>query len=80
LFFITLVLYLTATAATALSWGRELRVVSIFTGAGIGGEYTATDDPGIGAGVRMDDLVINGFCRAAMGLSAIVLLDPGDRS
>ena len=42
LFFITLTLYLLATAATALSWDRASYATFRFlTGAGIGGEYTA---------------------------------------
>jgi MFS family permease len=42
LFFITLALYLTATAATALSWNlASFLLFRFLTGAGIGGEYTA---------------------------------------
>jgi MFS family permease len=42
LFFITLALYLTATAATALSWNvASYALFRFLTGAGIGGEYTA---------------------------------------
>src|SRR5205814_733588 len=42
LFFITLGLYLTATAATALSWDFwSFAVFRVLTGAGIGGEYAA---------------------------------------
>ena len=42
LFFITLALYLSATAATALSWGvASYALFRFLTGAGIGGEYTA---------------------------------------
>src|SRR5258706_10940910 len=42
LFFITLALYLTATAATALSWGvASYAFFRFLTGAGIGGEDTA---------------------------------------
>jgi hypothetical protein len=42
LFFITLALYLSATAATAFSWNVASYVLFRFlTGAGIGGEYTA---------------------------------------
>src|SRR5262249_62416718 len=41
LFFITLVVYLVATAATALSWNLwSFALFRFFTGAGIGGEYT----------------------------------------
>src|SRR6202035_3237024 len=42
LFFITLALYLMATAATALSWSvASYALFRFLTGAGIGGEYTA---------------------------------------
>jgi MFS family permease len=42
LFFITLAVYLVATAATALSWNlASFALFRFFTGAGIGGEYTA---------------------------------------
>jgi MFS family permease len=42
LFFITLVVYLLATAATALSWNIwSFALFRFLTGAGIGGEYTA---------------------------------------
>src|ERR1700738_5651250 len=42
LFFITLALYLAATAATALSWNlASYALFRFLTGAGIGGEYTA---------------------------------------
>src|SRR5262249_43826720 len=42
LFFITLAIYLVATAATGLSWGLWSFVLFRFlTGPGIGGEYTA---------------------------------------
>ena len=42
LFFITLAVYVTATAATALSWDlRSFALFRFLTGAGIGGEYTA---------------------------------------
>ena len=42
LFFITLALYLMATAATALSWSvGSYALFRFLTGAGIGGEYTA---------------------------------------
>src|ERR1700692_3153049 len=42
LFFIPLALYLTATAATALSWSvASYALFRFLTGAGIGGEYTA---------------------------------------
>jgi MFS family permease len=84
LFFITLALYLAATAATALSWNIAVYVLFRFlTGAGIGGEYTAinsTIQELVPARYRgWTDLVINGsfWIGAALGASsAIVLLDP----
>src|SRR6202047_2352522 len=83
LFFITLALYLSATAATALSFDIESYALFRFlTGAGIGGEYTAinsTIQELVPARYRgWTDLVINGsfWIGAAMGaVSAIVLLD-----
>jgi len=84
LFFITLALYLTATAATALSWDLwSYALFRFLTGAGIGGEYTAinsTIQELMPARYRgWTDLVINGsfWIGAAIGaISAIVLLDP----
>ena len=84
LFFITLALYLTATAATAMSWSvASYALFRFLTGAGIGGEYTAinsTIQELVPARYRgWTDLVINGsfWIGAAMGgVSAIVLLDP----
>jgi MFS family permease len=84
LFFITLALYLTATAATALSQGvLSYALFRFLTGAGIGGEYTAinsTIQELVPARYRgWTDLVINGsfWIGAAIGAaSAIVLLDP----
>jgi MFS family permease len=84
LFFITLALYLTATAATALSWSvASYALFRFLTGAGIGGEYTAinsTIQELVPARYRgWTDLLINGsfWIGAAMGaVSAIVLLDP----
>jgi MFS family permease len=84
LFFITLAVYLTATAATALSWSVASYVLFRFlTGAGIGGEYTAinsTIQELVPARYRgWTDLIINGsfWIGAAVGASsAIVLLDP----
>ncbi len=84
LFFITLALYLTATAATALSWNlASYALFRFLTGAGIGGEYTAinsTIQELVPARYRgWTDLVINGsfWIGAAMGaISAIILLDP----
>src|ERR1700692_2285616 len=46
LFFITLAVYLTATAATALSWSvASYAFFRFLTGAGIGGEYPAINSP-----------------------------------
>ncbi|RED22788.1 putative MFS family arabinose efflux permease [Rhodopseudomonas thermotolerans] len=84
LFFITLALYLSATAATALSWDiASYALFRFLTGAGIGGEYTAinsTIQELMPARYRgWTDLVINGsfWIGAAIGaVGAIVLLDP----
>lgn len=84
LFFITLAVYLVATAATALSWDvRSFALFRFLTGAGIGGEYTAinsTIQELIPARYRgWTDLIINGsfWIGAALGaVGAIVLLDP----
>ena len=84
LFFITLAVYLSATAATALSWDiASYALFRFLTGAGIGGEYTAinsTIQELVPARYRgWTDLVINGsfWIGAALGAaSAIVLLDP----
>ncbi len=84
LFSITLVVYLTATAATGLSWNAASFVLfRSLTGAGIGGEYTAinsTIQELIPARLRgWTDLLINGsfWIGAAVGAGgSIVLLDP----
>jgi MFS family permease len=84
LFFITLAVYLVATAATALSFNLASFVLfRFFTGAGIGGEYTAinsTIQELVPARYRgWTDLVINGsfWVGAAVGAAgSIVLLDP----
>src|SRR5215207_2359283 len=84
LFFITVIVYLTATAATALSWNVwSFALFRFLTGAGIGGEYAAinsTIQELTPARVRgWTDLVINGsfWIGAAMGAAgSIVLLDP----
>jgi MFS family permease len=84
LFFITLAVYLAATAATALSWNLfSYALFRALTGAGIGGEYTAinsTIQELVPARYRgWTDLIINGsfWLGAALGASsAIVLLDP----
>ena len=84
LFFITLAVYLVATAATAFSWDLwSFALFRFLTGAGIGGEYAAinsTIQELIPARVRgWTDLVINGsfWVGAAVGAAgSIVLLDP----
>jgi MFS family permease len=84
LFFITLSVYLVATAATALSWNFwSFALFRFLTGAGIGGEYTAinsTIQELVPARVRgWTDLVVNGsfWVGAALGAAgSIVLLDP----
>ena len=84
LFFMTLAVYLVATAATALSWNLwSFTLFRFFTGAGIGGEYTAINSAIqelIPARYRgWTDLVINGsfWIGAALGAAgSIVLLDP----
>jgi len=84
LFFITVVVYLVATAATAFSWNIwSFALFRFITGAGIGGEYAAinsTIQELIPARVRgWTDLVINGsfWVGAALGAAgSIVLLDP----
>jgi MFS family permease len=84
LFFITLTVYLVATAATALSWNVwSFALFRFLTGAGIGGEYTAinsTIQELVPARYRgWTDLVINGsfWIGAALGaIGSIVLLDP----
>jgi MFS family permease len=84
LFFITLALYLAATAATAFSWNlASFLVFRFLTGAGIGGEYTAinsTIQEFTPARVRgHTDLAINGtfWVGAALGaLGSLVLLEP----
>ncbi|HJS60818.1 MAG TPA: MFS transporter, partial [Pseudolabrys sp.] len=84
LFFLTLAVYLTATAATAFSWNvASFAFFRFLTGAGIGGEYSAinsTIQELVPARVRgWTDLVINGsfWIGAALGaLGSLVLLDP----
>src|SRR3954449_9663652 len=84
LFFITVAVYLTATALTAFSWNfATYAIFRALTGAGIGGEYAAINsaiDELIPARVRgRVDLMINGsyWVGAAMGSGATVfLLDP----
>ncbi len=84
LFFITLAVYLAATAATAFSWDFwSFATFRLLVGAGIGGEYAAvnsTIQELIPARVRgWTDLLINGsfWIGAAMGAAgSLVLLDP----
>src|SRR6476660_5920181 len=84
LFFITLAVYLVATAATALAWNLwSFALFRFFTGAGIGGEYTAIDSSIqelVPARYRgWSDLTINGsfWIGAALGAAgSIVFLDP----
>ena len=85
LFILTLLLYLCATALTALSWSFwSYAIFRALTGAGIGGEYAAINsaiDELIPARVRgRVDLIINGsfWIGAAIGSAAtIALLDTG---
>jgi len=84
LFFVTLAVYLLATAATASAWNLwSFALFRFVTGAGIGGEYTAINSaiqeltPARFRG-RID-LLINGsfWIGAALGAAAsLVLLDP----
>src|SRR5262249_28735653 len=84
LFFITLAVYLVATAATSLSWNlASFALFRFLTGAGIGGESTAINSATqelVPARYRgWTDLVINGsfWVGAALGAAgSIVLLDP----
>ena len=84
LFFITLALYLAATAATAFSWNLwSFCLFRFLTGAGIGGEYTAinsTIQEFVPARYRgRIDLLVNGsfWIGAALGAGgSVVLLDP----
>lgn len=84
LFFVTLAVYLTASFLTAFANGFvTLAIFRFFTGAGIGGEYSAINaaiDELLPARVRgRADLAINGtyWLGAALGsLGTLVLLDP----
>ena len=85
LFNLTILLYLTATAATAFSWNfASFTFFRALTGAGIGGEYAAVNsaiDELIPARVRGHvDLMINStfWAGAALGSGAsLLLLDTG---
>jgi MFS family permease len=81
LFTVTLLLYLCATALTALSWSFvSYALFRALTGAGIGGEYSAINsaiDELIPARVRgRVDLIINSsfWIGAALGSLAIIIL------
>jgi MFS family permease len=85
LFFATLGLYLTATAATACAWNfTSFALFRLLTGAGIGGEYTAINSAIqelVPARFRgRTDLAINGsfWLGAALGAGgAVFFLAPG---
>jgi MFS family permease len=85
LFFVTLGLYLAATASTAASWDFwSFALFRFLTGAGIGGEYTAINSAiqeFIPARFRgRTDLAINGsfWIGAALGAAgAVLFLQPG---
>ena len=85
LFFVTLGLYLVATAATACSWDFwSFALFRALTGAGIGGEYAAINSAiqeFIPARFRgRTDLAINGsfWIGAALGAAgAVLFLQPG---
>src|SRR6266851_5655024 len=77
LFFITLSVYLVATAATALSWNVwSFALFRFFTGAGIGGEYTAinsTIQELVPARYRgWTDLVVNGSFWVGAAVGAVL--------
>lgn len=81
LFFLTLALYLSATAATAFSWNfASYTLFRALTGCGIGGEYAAVNsavDELIPARVRGHvDLVVNStfWIGAALGSGGAILL------
>ena len=85
LFFVTLGLYLVATAATACSWDFwSFALFRFLTGAGIGGEYTAINSAiqeFVPARFRgRTDLAINGsfWIGVALGAGgAVLFLQPG---
>lgn len=84
LFTLTVLVYLTATIATGLSWDfHSFAFFRFLTGAGIGGEYSAVNSaiqeliPARRRGTT--DLAVNGtfWGGAAIGaLSSVILLDP----
>jgi MFS family permease len=83
LFFVTLAIYMAATAATSFSWNIwSFALFRFLTGAGIGGEYAAINSAIqelIPARIRgWTDLVINGsfWLGAALGaVASVILLD-----
>src|SRR5215216_320511 len=85
LFFVTLGVYLAATAATAFAWDfASFAIFRALTGAGIGGEYAAINSAIqelIPARYRgRTDLAVNGsfWVGAALGaVGAVILLQPG---
>jgi MFS family permease len=85
LFSVTLILYLSATAATAFSWNfASFSFFRALTGAGIGGEYSAINsavDELIPARVRGHvDLLINStfWIGSALGsFASLIVLKPG---
>src|SRR5437763_9789297 len=84
LFFITVAVYLTGTALSALSWNfASYAIFRALTGAGIGGEYAAVNsaiDELIPARVRgRVDLMVNRsyWVGAALGaIGTLIVLDP----
>ncbi len=85
LFTVTLLVYLSATCATAFAWNFwSFAIFRVITGMGIGGEYSAINsaiDELIPARVRGHvDLIINStyWIGAAVGAGAtLILLNPG---
>lgn len=85
LFYITLILYLSATGLTGLSWNfTSFTIFRMLTGAGIGGEYAAVNsavDELIPARVRGHvDLLVNStfWIGSALGsFASLFLLRPG---
>ena len=83
LFFVTLALYIGATAATAFSWNlASFLLFRFLTGAGIGGEYTAINSTIQSSPRALSRLGGSGDQRhllagAALGaIGAVILLDP----
>jgi MFS family permease len=81
LFFITILVYLSATALTGLSWSAgSFYLFRFLTGAGIGGEYAAinsTIQELVPARYRgFTDLVINGSFWVGAALGAVIAVVP----